>query len=421
MAEFSKKCLTRYQMIIMSCCIILCWGIIQRFLYGNIHIIRMDNAQHDDVPKSYDKRDNKSSELIVEYIHTESESSWKGSKGWFDYRAYLPSLNELFSNQMLVQKHNTLMGDIKLFYRDFGIIQSKSESCFVNITRKRHQCGVHCAGIGANVIWGSDCISENLKRGISIYMNESNCDWGKHDLTKECDTYFNCYLLGEIKWEPKKYDHTICSTNTTWFAVKYGDLMHYAVILTYIWNGYTLYDNHGIFKLDKNDCICVHIRRGDSCYHPLRQCWNFTDYIDGAIQMRKLYNINNIKLLTDAYDVDVIINLFKKHNFNIIYTNDKLNRTNLNTQEIPENRKNELGTAPIKEYFDDINNGMECKLFIGTFSSSMTKILFSLMIIKHQYIPPYYSPDGCAGDSSNVGRNGPCKITNNVNDNLWFF
>ena len=409
MTNFGKNCSLKYKILIILCVVFLCWIISQHFFYGNINTISFNDIYYN------------SNGLIIKYIHKENETKWDYNNAWFSFRGHIPPLDELFSKQILIQKHNTFMHDIKLLYRDFAIIQSKPKSCFKE-PNINHQCGVHCAGIGANIIYGSHCIHENIKEGISTSMNESNCDWGKHDLTKKCDTFFNCYLIGEIKWEPKKYnDDSICDTNTAWFVDKYSDLIHHAALLTYFWNGYTLYDNHGIFKLHHNDCICVHIRRGDACYTKLRDCYPIKTYIDAAILMRFLYKVNNIKLLTDAHDVDVIIDMFKKHNFNIIYTNDKLNRTNLNTQEIPENRKNELGASPIKEYIDDINNGVQCKLLIGTFSSSMTKLLFSLMMIKHQYIPPFYSPDGCASDAYAVTIHGPCAITDKTRDNIQFY
>ena len=216
------------------------------------------------------------------------------------------------------------------------------------------------------------------------------------DKTKECETLFDCYLP-KFEHTPTKYNKELCELNTQWFSDKWGHFMHYASAFNYVYNGPIIKENKN-FMLTNNDCMVVHIRRGDACYNEVRTCHSYEEYLEGMNIMKKLYNVNRIVLISDAHDLNIGIKLFKDNGFNVEY-NKNINRTLFNVNDYPEFHKQDFGDAPMKEYMDDIKSGYVCKILVGSFSSAMTKILFTMMVFHHQYYVPFYSVGGTADTS----------------------
>ena len=136
--------------------------------------------------------------------------------------------------------------------------------------------------------------------------------------------------------------------------------------------------------------------------------------------MRDLYDLNNIVLVTDAHDIDIGVQLFQKNGFNVAY-ND-FNRTGFNSPILSELHKQDYSNFTVKEYFDDINSGSKCKALIGTFTSSVSKIIFTLMLFNNQYYPPFYSLGGCADLSVYIdGAMHNCPKGTNITSNLLRF
>ena len=365
------------------------------------------------------------------------EAPWNVSHENLHYGYYLPSLSNLFS-QDLIKKHNTLVSDIQKLYDDIKIIQTKGHTCGI----RPAFCNPACWGIGVSLIFGSILIADNLRfiyicvHFQCIYMwfivdlrdgrpviTQETCGdhWAKWDKSKSCETWFDCYLP---KFEYKPSNETsgkACNLTTQWFADKYGHFMYYSSIFNYVYNGDIIRDNK-VFEISKDDCMVVHVRRGDACYIKHRRCYNYTQYLDGAIMMRKLYGINNVEFITDAHDLNIGVQLFAKNGFNIRYNKNIHNRTAFDNPAVSESHKQDYGTLPIKEYFDDLNSGSKCKALVGTFTSSVSKIIFTLMLFYHQYYPPFYSLGGCADLSVYIdGAMFNCPHRTNISSKLLHF
>ena len=245
------------------------------------------------------------------------------------------------------------------------------------------------------LIHGTIITSNHFRDGTPTYFLEE-CDWVKADKTRKCETLFDCYLP-KFEYTPNEYDKELCDVHTQWFSDKWGHFMHYASVFNYIYNGPIINENKD-FMITNNDCMVVHIRRGDACFDKERTCHSYDEFLEGMNKMKKLYNVNKVILISDAHDLNIGIKLFNDNGFNVEY-NKNINRTLFNTNKFPETRKDELGGSPIKEYMDDINSGYVCKILVGAFSSAMTKILFTRMVFEHQYYVPFYSVGGNAGTS----------------------
>ena len=87
------------------------------------------------------------------------ESPWNYTTEHLNYGYHLPNISTLLS-QHLIQKHHTLVRDIKQLYKDIQIIQTKSEQCHKN---EDHICNGDCYGIGASLILVMICIADKLR------------------------------------------------------------------------------------------------------------------------------------------------------------------------------------------------------------------------------------------------------------------
>jgi len=320
-----------------------------------------------------------------------NKSEWKGIEN-LRFTQHTPPKDVLLK-QVLIQKHDDLIKDIHILYHEMGLIQKKNETC------KPHPDTTFgedwCYGIGTMLIHGIIIKSDHFREGRATWFMEE-CDWPKFDKTKKCQTLFGCYLP---KWEytPNEFSAEICPITTQWFSDKWGHFMHYASTFNYVYNGPIIKENKD-FMITNNDCMVVHIRRGDACYDKFRNCHSYDEYLQGMLIMKKLYNVNRAVLISDAHDLDIGIKLFNDNGFNVEY-NKNINRTLFNVNEYPEFHKQDFGDAPIKEYMDDINSGYVCKILVGSFSSAMTKILFTMMVFHNQYYVPFYSVGGTADTS----------------------
>eukprot|EP01084_Bolivina_argentea_P057049 104306_1 len=343
--------------------------------------------------------------VVLENTTFENNINWNYWRinQYMNFSEYLPTLKQLYLQQLIIQQTQWIK-DVNKLYNEITLIQHNREQCKCHVGST-----LYCAGIGTNIVSVASETSQHLQLGKSSFPKQFKdntfvCNWYKMDISRTCNTFFNCYL--PQFWY---FDSSNCTTyynlNTSWFANKYGKINHFGIVLKYIYHGNNSINdiNGNKFKLIRNtDCIAVHIRRGDVCFsRKRRKCHSFEEYVNASIKIRELYGISNIYLLTDAHDIDIAINAFIKKDFNVAY-NENIDRNKYNVRKWPERRVDELGKFPVKEVMDDIDSAVLCRAFVGQFSASISKIIFALMMVDHKMIPPFISVGGCANQTNGL-------------------
>jgi hypothetical protein len=155
-------------------------------------------------------------------------------------------------------------------------------------------------------------------------------------------------------------------------------------------------------------CLALHVRRGDACANPERYCFGYEQYFRAALDLKKVHSLEALVLLTDAHDFpfeifnasfEVTASTEDKRKYDVSHL--------LNSTEeyayFPENREHELFNST-SQVFQDIALGSSCDAFVGTFTASLSKLVYSLIVVRHAYVSPFISLQGCPGHIQQFDR-----------------
>jgi hypothetical protein len=148
----------------------------------------------------------------------------------------------------------------------------------------------------------------------------------------------------------------------------------------------------------------MHIRRGDACTQKnVRACIGYDKYFQAAKLLVERYNLTEIVVLTDGDDFPVetfknIANVSFASDFDRSkYRIDK-KKIRKPRMRFPENRLHALGNATL-ELLMEFSVAVNCQAFVGTLSSSVSRVLFHLMLIRQGRVPPFVSVHACLRQS----------------------
>lgn len=272
---------------------------------------------------------------------------------------------------------------------------------------------IACYGIGTVLALASCALREAFETcsgGTPVLQNDAGrCEWFTNDKTRGCTTMFDCYLppVSEIMDAP-------------YLQGKITTLEKHAKLTQ------RMIDGHHSPPAGEN-CLAVHVRRGDACNVPGRGCRSNDEYKDAVSKI--LRNLTNdakdsrsspyVYVMTDDATFP-----FAQWNLSFPVQHIDFDRSNLSTrilgksenksdylEDRPEarNRRNELGTTAARDVFRDIDRARRCKAFVGTFAAALSQIVFLLMNADRGYQPQYSSMDGNSMESA-VGR---CNLHDN--------
>jgi hypothetical protein len=265
-------------------------------------------------------------------------------------------------------------------------------------------------GLGSTLHYVSMYIAQAFQRGV-IFTNvdEMSTVWFREDMTRECETIFgDCYLPA---LRTTRNASTVTGTsrchNGNWFVEIWGRELYFAAVLSW-----TMGHNQtrtglsalamrvGIDKLPAERCICLNVRRGDACVHPSRGCFSNDQYWEATESLRREYGIGELAVMTDADDIQV--ERYQQAFHHIYYT--AFNRSKYNVMSMNGSSYEEYATgfragldrsSAASEFLREIAQGGMCHAMVGTMTSGVSRILFSLMLVEHGRIPPFVFLEGC--------------------------
>ena len=313
-----------------------------------------------------------------------------------------------------------------------------------NQLRRAQACGrrpyratsLQCYGLGTSLTLLAEDYAINTifsDHRFVVHNDDGRCGWFRADRTKTCNSLLGCYLpsLGETEIESKKAraqqqvrlalgllgstnraaattgsSSSACTgRNSSWFSSRWGPLLQYVATLGHLLR--SLWAPNPATE----DCIAVHVRRGDACLNPDRHCHSFERYLAAARAIRKATGIARLYILTDANDLP--LDKWRRH-FESVDVQERINRTLAQpprprdphsgkllpwttSLHLPEVRveRGELGAAPVAELLEDVRRAGQCKALVGTFTASVSKLVFALQLLSHSAVPPFLSLDGC--------------------------
>eukprot|EP01065_Artemidia_motanka_P053550 TRINITY_DN9964_c0_g1_i1.p1 TRINITY_DN9964_c0_g1~~TRINITY_DN9964_c0_g1_i1.p1 ORF type:complete len:1116 (+),score=280.82 TRINITY_DN9964_c0_g1_i1:76-3348(+) len=142
-------------------------------------------------------------------------------------------------------------------------------------------------------------------------------------------------------------------------------------------------------------CIGIHVRRADACRDPSkphRKCFAMGQYMDAARAMRKAYGLGpQVYMATDDPTALEELKAFEGE-FQFVYQNlsrDKYNMPGVGVDDNPTIS----GSTTTFEIHRDLWALSHCGGFIGTFSSSLGWVAYSMMVMRHKHYRPFISLD----------------------------
>mmetsp|Transcript_3124 Transcript_3124/g.7069 ORF Transcript_3124/g.7069 Transcript_3124/m.7069 type:complete len:406 (-) Transcript_3124:39-1256(-) len=332
-----------------------------------------------------------------------------GAQARMDSAQYLPSLNNL-SRKDFPFELRQLVRQLRL--------QNAENSCL-----PRDKAGVKCAGLGTMLLMLAVHLANATCAGHGLdVIEDKRCAWFHADQSQKCSHLMGCYvptlqrpphmnkpLLENVGSGCGAHNGSAQSSN--WFLLRWGKVAHLAGVMHYVLTEDERTAPVSIPRLNINDdCIAVHVRRGDACLNPDRECHEYDDYLGAALTIKRLYGLQRLYVMTD--DTGVPLTKWGGHFrsvsqasiersgydvSNITHSAVRRYKKVADRTTFPENRvaSGVLGSQPVAEYFSDFKSGSRCRALVGSFSSSTTKLLLLQMITRHGMMPPYVSLGGC--------------------------
>jgi hypothetical protein len=162
--------------------------------------------------------------------------------------------------------------------------------------------------------------------------------------------------------------------------------------------------------------VTMHVRQGDSCDYTLehevsnmdqyfsegesgnRPCFSVEVYMQRLHQLRVMYNVRRVYLTTDS---DAMIERAKKeHEFNWIYLNSSRQAFDKKFSDI-ESRGTDMNYVAYFSTIADIQLMRFGDIFLGAFTSQLSKLGFYLMCGHKMRLPPFVSLDYPLGCDAN--------------------
>lgn len=294
--------------------------------------------------------------------------------------------------------------DLKVLKRQLRENYGSSSKCERrNIETNREKYGEAktmegCYGIGTTVNRMNYYVLYEMKRGVVLRdLDQFTCKWFQEDSTKTCDTFFGDCYFPALNWNDTNSGRTSTECHDlNWFESKYGEGGLYAGHMSWLMTD-------GGRHAEPEDCIALHIRRGDSCLNPNRVCFSFLRYfMSTQIFTHRYPELKRVVVLTD--DATFPKKKFEALGAHIEY-NDNVDRDKYNVDHLangthldwfPENRP--MGDAT-SELFKEVEAASKCKVLVGTMTSGISKWIYMNMLTRQGRIPMLYSLHGCMGNA----------------------
>lgn len=255
-----------------------------------------------------------------------------------------------------------------------------------------------CYGIGTTVNrMNRQILKKNTMRGEVLQdIDQFSCKWFREDTTKKCTTMFGDCYFPALHWNDtsSRRASTECH-DINWFGHKYGDGGLTAGHLSWFMT------DEG--PAEPENCIALHIRRGDTCVNPSRVCLPFDQYYRPTeIFTHRYPELKRIVVLTDdgAFPKET----FEKLVPHVEYNNG-VDRTKYNVDHLangswldwsPEYRKMENSAS---EVFQEVAAASKCKVLVGTLTAGISKWIYLNMMTRQGRIPMLYSLNGCMNNA----------------------
>lgn len=277
----------------------------------------------------------------------------------------------------------------------------------------------NCHGLGTTMNrLNSKILKKTLYGKVFVDVDRFSCGWFQRDQTKACETLFgNCYLPA-LTNHPKPKRNGTTATKRDCHSVKWLEYKHGKHALFIAHFGWLMGEinrsqeaavdvaesspSSSTATTNSDNCLALHIRRGDACINEHRKCFQYHDYYDATKRLMSLGVFQDIVVLTDADDFPlsqfqslvppqgrIVIDL----NVNRSVYNVSSLQNESSQQWMPEHR--DLANAT-SELFHEVARASQCRGLVGTLTSGISKwILMNIIIRSGGRIPPFESLQGC--------------------------
>lgn len=301
----------------------------------------------------------------------------------------------------------------------------------------------YCYGLGSTILFYNTLLSNLTYYNQSVIVRDIDdgitCGWFQRDTTRPCTTMFgNCYFRALRR--PSASNVSSTCFDVSWFVETWGMEAYSSVHLTWLLR--VNHDDHpdpetisvdqqpsnssnekqqaialiaeeaetDILStqntdVDSSACIALHIRRGDTCHiRKLRSCVAYDDYYRAIQIVLQEKKFQRLVVMTDAPDFPLA--KFQELIPNIVFssTTDRTKYT-LDTKLLKQLRKKQsrrrifpehrdLGNAT-SEFVQEWELGSQCQALVGTFSASISCLLFQHMLAQQGRVPIFVSLQSC--------------------------
>jgi hypothetical protein len=263
---------------------------------------------------------------------------------------------------------------------------------------------MRCYGLGSTFVHLNNILKDLMVQNQTVVgdIDQFSCPWFQRDTTKSCETMFgDCYLPSlSGRWFGNATSECF---SVEWFKEKWGNELYFAAHLDWMLP-FPIGENTGG---DASSCLALHIRRGDVCHALRRKCLNYGRYYQAvkAILHHSSEPLKRMVVMTDGDDFP--LDEFRELVPEVVFSTDT-DRHKYSVEHIlrkpirqrwPEHR--DLGNST-SELLQEMALAAQCTAMVGTFSASISGLVFAQILARTGRVPPFYSLESCLNQVSTL-------------------
>jgi hypothetical protein len=294
------------------------------------------------------------------------------------------------------EPNQEFLQDVRLLHLQLNANYDENSSC-----PRRHlsEAGHNgqCWGLGSTIIYMNMVLKGAMAKEQIVVDDIDNftCGWFQRDKTQKCDSMFgNCYFPALRNRRPAaRRGRGHACFDIKWFIEKWDEDLYAFAHLDWML---------AMPRERTSSCMALHIRRGDACHFPTRECVDYDRYemaVKTIVRRTNNWFDHRLVIMSDGDDVPVIKFqrifrdvVFQKDIDRKKYKVDHLLNLKSSKGRFSENRI--LGNAT-SEVINDLAAAVQCESMVGTFTASLSKVIFSLIMVRTGRVPPFYSLGAC--------------------------
>jgi hypothetical protein len=150
--------------------------------------------------------------------------------------------------------------------------------------------------------------------------------------------------------------------------------------------------------LTGGSCLAIHVRRGDSCNdktNPQKTCPSISAYVDSALNMQRKYGPYDHVYV--ASDDELVVQEVQRSLQGVVY--QPIDRRVFHQGASPEHQlgvddNHALESAQqVQEFMNDMWAMGSCQAFVGTFTSSISQLAYTMQVMRSGHYVPFTSLD----------------------------